>query len=63
LKKLVGHIEGADVQRAIKALRSAGYEVADASITLEMLAGQTGASPMEIYRDLSKALNEPERAD
>lgn len=63
LKKLAGHIEGADMQRVMMALRSAGYEVPDASITLEMLAGQTGASPMEIYREILRGLNVPERAD
>lgn len=63
LRKLVGYIEGAELQHVMKALRSAGYEVADASITLEMLAEQTGASPMEIYGEILQGMNGPERAD
>ena len=63
LKKLIGHIEGADLQHVMKALRSAGYEVADASITLEMLAEQKGASPMEIYGEILRGLSAPDRAE
>ena len=63
LKKLIGFTEGADLQQAMKALRSAGYEVHDASITLEMLAKQKYASPMEIYSEILQGLNAQKRTD
>lgn len=52
LKRLVTTIEGMTLQDATGVLRAKGFEVPDASITLEELAGQKDLSPMDIYEML-----------
>jgi len=49
LKKIVTTIEGMNTQIAITILQREGFDVPDASITLEDLATQKGLSPMEVY--------------
>ena len=53
LKKLVATIDGMTVQNAMALLRTEGFEVPDASVTLEELAGQKSLSPMEVYELLN----------
>ena len=52
LKKLVTTIDGMTLQDATSILRGKGFEVPDASITLEELAKQNGLSPMDLYEML-----------
>jgi len=56
IKKLAQYLNDATPQRIVQYLRGAGYDVPDASVTLESLGAQRDRSPMAVYDEIRKGM-------